>query len=122
MCKNWREKGNCKYGDKCLFAHGTNELTKRSTVNGPEPAKPAIDPSKSTTITDDKKPQVSESETKTLQDIKGDHPSTATDKALPQESASTSLDLTISKASLAAATNDKNDSPTEIVTPAFSIT
>ncbi len=77
MCKNWREKGNCKYGDKCLFAHGTNELTKRSTVNGPEPAKPAIDSSKTTTtITDDKKssplPQVTESETKTLQDIKGE--------------------------------------------------
>ena len=40
MCKNWREKGNCKYGDKCLFAHGTDELTKRSSANGPEPAKP----------------------------------------------------------------------------------
>ena len=40
MCKNWREKGSCKYGDKCLFAHGSSELTKRSTLNGPEPAKP----------------------------------------------------------------------------------
>ena len=40
MCKNWREKGNCKYGDKCLFAHGKDELTKRSSANGPEPAKP----------------------------------------------------------------------------------
>lgn len=39
MCKNWREKGTCKYGDKCLFAHGANELTKRSTANGPEPVK-----------------------------------------------------------------------------------
>lgn len=28
MCKNWREKGNCRYGDRCLFAHGTDELTK----------------------------------------------------------------------------------------------
>lgn len=30
MCKNWREKGNCRYGDRCLFAHGTDELTKAS--------------------------------------------------------------------------------------------
>jgi hypothetical protein len=30
MCKNWREKGQCRYGDKCLFAHGTDELTKTS--------------------------------------------------------------------------------------------
>jgi len=28
MCKNWRETGNCRYGDKCLFAHGKHELTK----------------------------------------------------------------------------------------------
>ena len=32
MCKNWREKGSCKYGDKCLFAHGDQELTKRSSA------------------------------------------------------------------------------------------
>ena len=32
MCKNWRERGSCKYGDKCLFAHGEKELTKRSTA------------------------------------------------------------------------------------------
>ena len=42
MCKNWREKGNCKYNDKCLFAHGVDELTKRSSANGPEPAKPLV--------------------------------------------------------------------------------
>ncbi len=73
MCKNWREKGNCKYGDKCLFAHGTNELTKRSTVNGPEPVKPVIDPSKTTTTSSDEKKsspsKVSESETKTQLDL-----------------------------------------------------
>ena len=28
MCKNFREKGVCKYGDKCLFAHGEHELYK----------------------------------------------------------------------------------------------
>lgn len=32
MCKNWREKGSCKYGDKCLFAHGESELTKRGSA------------------------------------------------------------------------------------------
>lgn len=32
MCKNWREKGNCKYGDRCLFAHGENELTRRTSA------------------------------------------------------------------------------------------
>ena len=26
MCKNFKEKGVCKYGDKCLFAHGEHEL------------------------------------------------------------------------------------------------
>lgn len=36
MCKNWREKGVCKYGDKCLFAHGEKELTKREAPK-PEP-------------------------------------------------------------------------------------
>lgn len=28
MCKNFKEKGSCKYGDKCLFAHGEHELFK----------------------------------------------------------------------------------------------
>ena len=40
MCKNWREKGECKYGVKCLFAHGEDELTKRGTTQA-EAAKPA---------------------------------------------------------------------------------
>ena len=31
MCKNWREKGNCRYGDKCLFAHGDNELSRKKS-------------------------------------------------------------------------------------------
>jgi hypothetical protein len=31
MCKNFREKGICKYGEKCLFAHGEHELTKKQT-------------------------------------------------------------------------------------------
>lgn len=31
MCKNFREKGVCKYGDRCLFAHGDHELTRRQS-------------------------------------------------------------------------------------------
>ena len=31
MCKNWKEKGTCKYGDKCLFAHGEQELSRKSS-------------------------------------------------------------------------------------------
>jgi hypothetical protein len=31
MCKNFREKGVCKYGDRCLFAHGDHELTRRGS-------------------------------------------------------------------------------------------
>lgn len=29
MCKNWKEKGICRYGEKCLFAHGAHELSSR---------------------------------------------------------------------------------------------
>jgi hypothetical protein len=36
MCKNFREKGVCKYGDKCLFAHGEHELTRRTPEVKPE--------------------------------------------------------------------------------------
>ena len=32
MCKNFKEKGSCKYGDRCLFAHGDHELIKRGQV------------------------------------------------------------------------------------------
>ncbi len=38
MCKNWKEKGVCKYGEKCLFAHGDSELTKKSTPPTPPAA------------------------------------------------------------------------------------
>lgn len=31
MCKNFKEKGICKYGDRCLFAHGDHELIKRGS-------------------------------------------------------------------------------------------
>jgi hypothetical protein len=26
MCKNWIEQGFCRYGNKCQFAHGTQEV------------------------------------------------------------------------------------------------
>jgi hypothetical protein len=32
MCKNWREKGSCRYGDKCLFAHVDHELSRRQST------------------------------------------------------------------------------------------
>ena len=32
MCKNWREKRTCRYGDKCLFAHGEHELSRRQSA------------------------------------------------------------------------------------------
>lgn len=28
MCKNWLEQGFCRYGPKCQFAHGTDEVHK----------------------------------------------------------------------------------------------
>ena len=36
MCKNFREKGECKYGDRCLFAHGDHELTRRGSPSEAE--------------------------------------------------------------------------------------
>ena len=42
MCKNWREKGTCRYGDKCLFAHGNSELTKASTSPEKDAEKPEV--------------------------------------------------------------------------------
>ena len=36
-CKNFREKGACKYGDRCLFAHGDHELTKRGSDEEEKP-------------------------------------------------------------------------------------
>ena len=37
-CKNFRETGVCKYGDKCLFAHGDHELTRRGSPSESKPA------------------------------------------------------------------------------------
>lgn len=52
MCKNFREKGVCKYGDKCLFAHGDHELTRRGS-----PTEPTENENKNTEV---KKEEVSE--------------------------------------------------------------
>ena len=30
MCKNWIEIGVCRYGNKCQFAHGDQELIEKS--------------------------------------------------------------------------------------------
>ena len=27
MCKNWTEAGFCRYGTKCQYAHGSDELS-----------------------------------------------------------------------------------------------
>lgn len=29
MCKNWIEIGTCRYGNKCQFAHGDQELINK---------------------------------------------------------------------------------------------
>lgn len=48
MCKNFKEKGVCKYGDRCLFAHGDHELVKRGQVPSQNTASPAAEPAKKT--------------------------------------------------------------------------
>jgi hypothetical protein len=45
MCKNWRTKGSCPYGDKCLFAHGEAELSRRTTAP-PAPPSPTVEENK----------------------------------------------------------------------------
>ena len=44
MCKNWKEKGMCKYGEKCLFAHGEHELNPaiNSIIAEPNPTKESV--------------------------------------------------------------------------------
>lgn len=32
MCKNWVEQGFCRYGNKCQFAHGTQEVQYKAPV------------------------------------------------------------------------------------------
>jgi tristetraprolin/butyrate response factor 1 len=28
LCRSWEEKGTCRYGPKCQFAHGEDEVRK----------------------------------------------------------------------------------------------
>ena len=30
MCKNWIEAGSCRYGNKCQFSHGEQELVVKN--------------------------------------------------------------------------------------------
>lgn len=47
MCKNFKETGSCKYGDRCLFAHGDHELINRAPpVTEPEKPKPSEEAAK----------------------------------------------------------------------------
>ena len=62
MCKNWREKGSCRYGDRCLFAHGFDELTKSSAAQDKSVVVPSTSEVKETT-------SVSPTVTKTVEDI-----------------------------------------------------
>mmetsp|Transcript_32795 Transcript_32795/g.29662 ORF Transcript_32795/g.29662 Transcript_32795/m.29662 type:complete len:99 (+) Transcript_32795:400-696(+) len=40
MCKNWELKGQCKFGDKCCFAHGKHELKAKSLTHVKYKTKP----------------------------------------------------------------------------------
>jgi predicted house-cleaning noncanonical NTP pyrophosphatase (MazG superfamily) len=33
ICRHWLESGNCYYGNRCHFAHGTDELQERTAVS-----------------------------------------------------------------------------------------
>ena len=62
MCKNWRERGDCKYGDKCLFAHGEDELTKRGSAKSPEKK---AEKTKDDSLNEERKSKISEEESTT---------------------------------------------------------
>ena len=34
MCRSWQEKGFCSYGQKCMFAHGKEELVDKEFAGG----------------------------------------------------------------------------------------
>jgi hypothetical protein len=38
LCKNFMEKGDCKYGSRCLFAHGEHEMYRRKPKKEELPA------------------------------------------------------------------------------------
>ena len=45
-CKNWEKDKSCKYGEKCTFAHGDEELRKKTDnltyMNQPFPIMPVM--------------------------------------------------------------------------------
>jgi hypothetical protein len=48
MCKTFAEKGKCRYGKRCTFAHGSEDLRVRKRKPTPEPveqseSKPAFE-------------------------------------------------------------------------------
>ena len=112
MCKNWREKGSCKYGEKCLFAHGASELTKRSSLNGPEPVKkpepekPAASETKNSSAVPEKKAAQEPGIAKAEESKQADLPEADADAV--------KLGGPIFETPL------KTDSPSQIQTPAFS--
>lgn len=56
MCKNWREKGSCRYGDRCLFAHGNDEIAGKSN-SSPSKQQPPTEEAKFETPTKTKPAQ-----------------------------------------------------------------
>jgi len=40
LCKNWELRGNCKFGDKCCFAHGRRELKNKTLIHVKYKTKP----------------------------------------------------------------------------------
>jgi len=40
MCKNWELRGNCKFGDRCCFAHGKHELKGKTLTHVKYKTKP----------------------------------------------------------------------------------
>ena len=32
LCENYKKYGRCKYGEKCLFAHGESDLRKKGSI------------------------------------------------------------------------------------------
>ena len=116
MCKNWREKGTCKYGDKCLFAHGESELTKRSTANGPEPAKPANDsvpaPSAKPAVVDQEPKKLIESSAEKIGKI-GVQPQDMPEVKIQAEESAVKIQTLFE-------TPEKGESPQNMLTPAFS--
>jgi len=40
LCKNWELRGNCKFGDKCCFAHGRHELKSKTVTHDKYKTKP----------------------------------------------------------------------------------